>query len=303
MKTESKQIIIVEEDDKDRIDVYLADKIEDLSRTMIQKLLDSGNVLLNGKVTKAKKAVKLNDVIEITLPEPVMTDMAAENIPLDIIYQDDYFAIINKQNGLTVHPANGVYTGTLVNALLYHIKNLSSIGGVIRPGIVHRIDKNTTGLLVVAKCDEAHLCLSRQIAEKSCRRIYRAITEAVIKEDSGTIIQPIGRSLADRKKMAVVTNGKYAETKYTVLKRFKANTYAEFELKTGRTHQIRVHLKYIGHPVVGDDVYGYSKQKFNLNGQLLHAYKLILKHPKTNEIMEFTAPLPEAFEKVLNSLN
>ena len=210
--------------------------------------------------------------------------------------------MINKQAGLSVHPANGVYTGTLVNALLYHIKDLSSIGGVVRPGIVHRIDKNTTGLLVVAKCDEAHLSLSKQIAEKSCRRIYRGITEGVIKNDDGVIIAPIGRSPSDRKKMAVVSSGKYAETHYRVLERFKENTYAEFELKTGRTHQIRVHVKHIGHPIVGDEVYGYSKQRFNLDSHLLHAYKLILKHPKSGEIMEFTAPLPGEFEKVLSIL-
>lgn len=297
-----KQIIIVEENDKERIDLYLAEKINNISRSMIKKLIISGNVLLNGKKVKAKNCVNINDEITINYPEPEKSYLEPENIPLNIVYQDEYIAVINKQRGLVVHPGSGVKSSTLVNGLLYHIDNLSSIGGVIRPGIVHRIDKDTTGLLVVAKNDKAHISLSKQIAEKSCRRIYRAITEGVIKNDSGVIIAPIGRSNADRKKMAVVENGRFAETYYKVLERFENNTYAEFELKTGRTHQIRVHIKHIGHPIVGDNVYGYSKQKYNLEGQLLHAYKLILKHPKTNEIMEFNAPLPEDFAKILNIL-
>ncbi|NLK17775.1 MAG: RluA family pseudouridine synthase [Clostridiales bacterium] len=297
-----KQVIIVDEDDRERIDSYLAEKLENVSRSMVQKHIASGNVLLNGKQVKPRQLVSAGDIIEVTIPEPQPCEILPENIPLDIIYQDEYIAVINKQAGLSVHPANGVYSGTLVNALLYQIKDLSSIGGVVRPGIVHRIDKNTTGLLVVAKNDEAHISLSRQIAEKSCRRIYRGITEGVIKQDSGAIIAPIGRSPSDRKKMAVVHSGKYAETHYKVLQRFKENTYAEFELKSGRTHQIRVHLRHIGHPIVGDEVYGYSKQRFKLNSHLLHAYKLILRHPKSGQLMEFTAPLPEEFEKILSIL-
>ena len=297
-----KQVIIVDEDDRERIDSYLAEKLENVSRSMVQKHIASGNVLLNGKQVKPRQLVSAGDIIEVTIPEPQPCEILPENIPLDIIYQDEYIAVINKQAGLSVHPANGVYSGTLVNALLYHIKDLSSIGGVVRPGIVHRIDKNTTGLLVVAKNDEAHISLSRQIAEKSCRRIYRGMTEGVIKQDSGAIIAPIGRSPSDRKKMAVVHSGKYAETHYKVLQRFKENTYAEFELKSGRTHQIRVHLRHIGHPIVGDEVYGYSKQRFKLNSHLLHAYKLILRHPKSGQLMEFTAPLPEEFEKILSIL-
>lgn len=297
-----KQVIIVDEDDRERIDSYLAEKLENVSRSMVQKHIASGNVLLNGKQVKPRQLVSAGDIIEVTIPEPQPCEILPENIPLDIIYQDEYIAVINKQAGLSVHPANGVYSGTLVNALLYQIKDLSSIGGVVRPGIVHRIDKNTTGLLVVAKNDEAHISLSRQIAEKSCCRIYRGITEGVIKQDSGAIIAPIGRSPSDRKKMAVVHSGKYAETHYKVLQRFKENTYAEFELKSGRTHQIRVHLRHIGHPIVGDEVYGYSKQRFKLNSHLLHAYKLILRHPKSGQLMEFTAPLPEEFEKILSIL-
>ena len=297
-----KQVIIVDEDDRERIDSYLAEKLENVSRSMVQKHIASGNVLLNGKQVKPRQLVSAGDIIEVTIPEPQPCEILPENIPLDIIYQDEYIAVINKQAGLSVHPANGVYSGTLVNALLYQIKDLSSIGGVVRPGIVHRIDKNTTGLLVAAKNDEAHISLSRQIAEKSCRRIYRGITEGVIKQDSGAIIAPIGRSPSDRKKMAVVHSGKYAETHYKVLQRFKENTYAEFELKSGRTHQIRVHLRHIGHPIVGDEVYGYSKQRFKLNSHLLHAYKLILRHPKSGQLMEFTAPLPEEFEKILSIL-
>ncbi len=297
-----KQVIIVDEDDKERIDSYLAEKLENVSRSMVQKHIASGNVLLNGREVKPSQLVSAGDIIEIAIPEPQPCTFLPEDIPLKIVYQDEYFAVINKQAGLSVHPANGVYTGTLVNALLYHIKDLSSIGGVVRPGIVHRIDKNTTGLLVVAKNDEAHISLSRQIAEKSCRRIYRGITEGVIKEDSGVIVAPIGRSPSDRKKMAVVPSGKYAETHFKVLRRFKENTYAEFELKSGRTHQIRVHLKHLGHPIVGDEVYGYSRQRFKLNSHLLHAYKLILSHPKSGQIMEFTAPLPDEFEKILSKL-
>lgn len=297
-----KRTVIVDDDDRERIDSYLADKLENISRSMVQKHIASGNVLLNGRQVKPSQLVAAGDLIELTIPEPELCRILPEDIPMDIIYQDEYIAVINKQTGLSVHPANGVYTGTLVNALLYHIKDLSSIGGVVRPGIVHRIDKNTTGLLVVAKNDEAHLSLSRQIAEKSCRRIYRGITEGIIKNDGGVIIAPIGRSPSDRKKMAVVSGGKYAETHYKVLQRFKENTYVEFELKSGRTHQIRVHAKHIGHPIVGDEVYGYSRQRFKLNSHLLHAYKLILMHPKSGEPMEFTAPLPEEFEKILSIL-
>jgi 23S rRNA pseudouridine1911/1915/1917 synthase len=295
--------ILVDEEYGGRIDVFLAERLEGLSRTAVQRLIENGDVLLNGKIVKPKNAVNTNDIITVNIPQPQVCCLTPENIPIDIVYEDDYIAVINKQRGLTVHPGSGIKSGTLVNALLYHIKNLSSVGGVVRPGIVHRIDKNTTGLLVVAKCDAAHIALSRQIENKTCRRIYRALCEGVIKNDEGRIIAPIGRSSKDRKKMDVVSGGKYAETLYRVLQRFSAWTYAEFELKTGRTHQIRVHLKYIGHPVVGDDVYGYSKQKFDLQGQLLHAYKLILIHPFTNQEMEFTAPLPEDFKKILNSLN
>lgn len=296
------QNIIVGEDDGDRIDVYIAEKLEGFSRSMIQKLISGGSILLNGKAVKPKKTVTINDIISFNVPEPQNSYLMPENIPLDIIYEDDYIAVINKQRGLTVHPGSGIKSGTLVNALLYHMKNLSSIGGVVRPGIVHRLDKNTTGLIVTAKCDEAHVNLSKQIENKSCRRIYHAITEGVIKNDSGIIIASIGRCPKDRKKMAVVFSGKYAETHYRVLQRFTSNTYAEFELKTGRTHQIRVHLKHLGHPVAGDDVYGFSKQKFNVEGQLLHAYKLILAHPVTGEQMEFTAPLPDDFQNILNKL-
>lgn len=296
------QNIIVGEDDNERIDVYIAEKLDGFSRSMIQKLISSGDVLLNGETVKSKKAVKINDVITVKFPPPDTSYLIPQNIPLDIVYQDDYIAVINKQRGLIVHPGSGVKSGTLVNALLYHIKNLSGIGGVVRPGIVHRLDKNTTGLIVTAKCDEAHINLSRQIEHKSCRRIYRAITEGVMKEDSGEIIAPIGRNPKDRKIMAVNVNGKYAQTLFRVIERFENNTYAEFELKTGRTHQIRVHLKHIGHPVTGDDVYGYNKQKYNLQGQLLHAYKLILNHPKTGEQMEFNAPLPDDFENILKIL-
>lgn len=286
-----------------RIDAYIARSLGELSRSKVQKLIEDGFVTLNGKTARANKTVKVGDIIEILLPPPPDVTLRAENIPLDIVYEDDDFAVINKQRGLTVHPAAGSRDGTLVNALLYHFKSLSSCGDGARPGIVHRLDKNTTGLIAVAKNDYAHDSLSRQIAAKKCRRIYRALCEGVIKEDSGTIDAPVGRSLADRKKMAVTAAGKPARTHFTVIKRYKHNTYAEFELETGRTHQIRVHLKHIGHSVVGDDVYGHKKQRFNLEGQLLHAYKLILTHPVTKKVMEFTAPLPDDFKEILEILD
>lgn len=294
--------LIVQQNESGRIDAYIAGKVNDLSRSMIQKLIKNGGVILNGKTVKANKSVKEGDVIVINKPQPQPSQILPQDIPLDIIYQDEHIAVINKQRGLSVHPAGTNRSNTLVNALLYHIKDLSCIGGVIRPGIVHRLDKNTTGLIVVAKNDSAHNNLSRQISSKKCRRIYRALCEGIIKQDSGEIDAPIGRSLRDRKKMDIVLNGRPARTFYKVLKRFKNNTYAEFELVTGRTHQIRVHLKHTGHPVVCDDVYGYKKQRFNIKGQLLHSYKLILTHPVTKEVMEFTAPLPSDFQNVLEIL-
>ncbi len=286
----------------DRLDVFLS-SVTSYSRSRIKNLCQDGLVTIQGALVKPSREVKEGEVVEVLEEELKELDLTPQNIPLDIIYQDDDIAVINKQQGLTVHAGGGTYGDTLVNALLYHLDHLSGINGVIRPGIVHRIDKDTSGLLVVAKNDEAHLSLAKQIEEKSCKRCYIALLEGVVKSDNGHIATLIDRSSKDRKLMSVSkTKGRNAETDYKVLERFSSNTLCEFSLRTGRTHQIRVHAKHIGHPVVGDKAYGFKKQKFELNGQLLHAYKLVLTHPKTKEEMTFFAPLPDYFEKVLSVL-
>lgn len=286
----------------ERLDVYLSEKL-DKTRSAVKKLVEDKNVTVNGKVEKAGKTLKEGDEITVVLPDPVKLDLEAENIPLDIIYQDEDIAIINKPQGMTVHAGNGVHGSTLVNALLYHLDSLSGINGVIRPGIVHRIDKDTSGLLVVAKNDAAHVSLSEQIKNKTCRRIYLALVEGVVKENDGVIDTFIGRSDKNRTMMAVKSDGRRAVTHYKVIRRYKDYTLMEFSLETGRTHQIRVHTKYLGHPVVGDPVYGYKTQKFRLNGQLLHAFRLELTHPKSGERMAFEAPLPDYFRTVLAKLD
>jgi 23S rRNA pseudouridine1911/1915/1917 synthase len=289
----------------DRIDVYLTEVLSGYSRSAIKKLCDGGMVTISGKPVKASQPIISGTEVEVTLPDPIDYSAKPQDIPLDIIYEDDDFAIINKPQGLTVHAGNGNIDGTLVNALLYNLKSLSGIGGVIRPGIVHRIDKNTSGLLVVAKNDKAHINLSKQIENKTCHRTYLALLEGNLKNDSGNVTTYIGRSPVDRVKMAVVSpdKGKIAITDYQVIERSSGYTLCKFMLHTGRTHQIRVHAKYLGHPVVGDDVYGIKKQRFNLNGQLLHACKLELDHPTTGERMTFYAPLPDYFKEVLRKLN
>lgn len=285
-----------------RLDVFISDN-SGLTRNHAQKLISAGLVKLNGAtVTKASTEVKQDASVHIELPPDVSLDIPAENIPLDIVYEDADLLVINKPQGLTVHPASGVYTGTLVNALLYHVKDLSGINGVLRPGIVHRLDKDTSGLLVVAKNDAAHVELQRQIQSKECKRIYLALLEGNLKTDSGIVDKPIGRSKSDRKKMDAVADGRSALTYYTVLERFVGYTLAQFELKTGRTHQIRVHAKYLGHPVVGDKTYGYAKCRWKLDGQLLHAQTLNFTHPKTGKNMSFSAPCPQYFDKILVSL-
>lgn len=286
----------------ERLDVYLSEKL-DKTRSAIKKLIEDKNVTVNGKVEKAGKTLKEGDEITVILPDPVKLDLEAENIPLDIIYQDEDIAIINKPQGMTVHAGNGVHGSTLVNALLYHLDSLSGINGVIRPGIVHRIDKDTSGLLVVAKNDAAHVSLSEQIKNKTCRRIYLALVEGVVKENDGVIDTFIGRSDKNRTMMAVKSDGRRAITHYKVIRRYKDYTLMEFSLETGRTHQIRVHTKYLGHPIVGDPVYGYKTQKFKLNGQLLHAFRLELTHPRSGERMTFEAPLPDYFREVLEKLD
>lgn len=290
------------ESDARRLDVFLSEN-SGLTRNHVQKLIASGSVTVDGKVaTKASSPVKADSAVSVTLPPDIPLDIPPQDIPLDIVYQDADLAVINKPQGMTVHPANNIYEGTLVNALLFHVKDLSGINGVLRPGIVHRLDKDTSGLLVVAKNDRAHVELQRQIQSKECRRIYVALLEGVLKTDSGSCDLPIGRSRTDRKKMDVVQDGRSALTYYEVLERFNHYTLVRFELKTGRTHQIRVHAKYLGHPIVGDKAYGFAKCRFNVNGQLLHATMLKFTHPTTGEEMSFTAPLPEYFSKIVTSL-
>ncbi len=296
-------LIVQDVDEKIRLDVFLANET-DWTRSQIKQQIDSGNALVNGKQTKAGFLIKNGDKISLKFSKENLSEKAeAENIPLDVVYEDDDLAVINKPQGMVVHPAPGAYNHTLVNALLYHFDNLShSSEDFIRPGIVHRIDKDTSGLLVVAKNDTAHASLSKQIEEHTCFRHYLALVEGNLKQDSGKIETFIGRSKADRKVMAVTETGKIAITNFNVIERFDGYTLVEFVLNTGRTHQIRVHSKYIGHPIVGDKTYGVKNQKFNLNGQLLHAYKLELTHPKTNKRMCFECDIPEYFKKVLTKL-
>lgn len=287
----------------DRADVFLSENLQS-TRSAVKKLFQGG-VTINGKPAKPSLAVNIGDEICVTLPDAVEYAAKPEDIPLDIVYEDDDIAVVNKPQGMTVHMGNGNIDGTLVNALLYRLDKLSGINGVIRPGIVHRIDKDTSGLLVVAKNDAAHLSLSKQIEEKTCKRTYLALLEGNLKEDSGTVTTYIGRDPSDRVKMAVVPpeKGKLAITDFEVLKRYgEGYTLCKFDLRTGRTHQIRVHAKYLCHPVVGDPVYGIKKQRFKLNGQLLHAWKLKLVHPRTGKEMEFEAPLPDYFVNILDKL-
>lgn len=301
-KTQFRSFIVQEENSGDRLDVFVGE-VAQSSRSNAQKRIKNGLVTLNGKTEdKVSRTLKIGDNVGITIVAPEPIELIPQNIPLDIVYQDEYLAVINKQQGLTVHPAGGSYTDTLVNALLYHIKDLSGINGDIRPGIVHRLDKDTSGLMVVAKNDFAHVNLSQQIASKECRRIYYALTEGVFKEDSGVIDQPLFRSKTDRKKIAVDPDGRQAITLFNVVERFSANTLVRFELKTGRTHQIRVHSAFIGHPIVGDKVYGFKKQRFDLNGQLLHSKEITFTHPKTGESMHFDSELPDYFRRILSVL-
>ena len=287
-----------------RADLGVAEYFGDLSRSYVKKLLESGAVSVNGKAAKPNTKLKAGDIVKIELPEPETLEAKPQNIPLDIVYEDDFLLVINKPADMVVHPAAGNYDNTLVNALLHHCgENLSTINGVIRPGIVHRLDKDTTGLLVVAKGDKAHLSLSEQLKTRELKRHYFALVHNNIKEDEGTIEKRLNRSTADRKKIAVVKEGgREAVTHYKVLERFQKYTYVNCVLDTGRTHQIRVHMKSIGHPVVGDKTYGVKNEEFNLTGQLLHAGKIGFIHPGSGEYMEFCTPLPEGFEKILSVL-
>ena len=287
-----------------RIDKYLTEQLPDITRSYLQKLLKDGSVQMNGKSVKTSTKTASGAVIELTIPEPEEPEILPEDIPLDILYEDSDVILINKPKDMVVHPAAGHYTGTLVNALMYHCKgDLSGINGVLRPGIVHRIDKDTTGVLIICKNDKAHNALAEQLKEHSITRKYRAIVCGNLKEDEGTVDAPLGRHPQDRKKMAIVrTGGKRAVTHYRVLERFGNYTYIECQLETGRTHQIRVHMASLGHPLLGDEVYGRVKSPFKLEGQTLHAMVLGFIHPTTGEYMEFEAPLPEYFEKLLGKL-
>ena len=273
----------------------------DISRSFAAKLISDGHILVNGQLCKSAYLVCEGDIISAEIPQNIPVDIIPQNIPLDIIYEDKYITVINKQRDLVVHPSAGHEDMTLVNGLLFHCNDIKGIGAERRPGIVHRIDKDTTGLLVIAKNDEAMQSLSEQISEKKAKRRYKALVEGIVKED-GLVEAEIGRSRNDRKKQAVIKGGRYAKTNYRIEKTFDKYTLLDILLDTGRTHQIRVHMAHINHPVVGDKLYGYKKQKFTLEGQLLHAYSLEFTHPHTGENMEFTAPMPDDFAKVLEIL-
>lgn len=298
-----KEFLVLEENEGDRLDVYLSTELGDMSRSYIQKLIKEERVVVNNKIEKAKYVVKEDDNIKIDIPEPKLLEVEAENIPLEIVYEDSDVLVVNKPQGMVVHPAPGNYNGTLVNAILYHCKDkLSSINGVIRPGIVHRIDKDTSGLLMIAKNNNAHNFLAEQLKEHSITRKYEFICHSIIKEDTKTVNAPIGRNPKDRLKMGVVSGGRNAITHFTVLERLTNYTHVQAQLETGRTHQIRVHSAYIKHPILGDPLYGPKNTKFKLEGQALHAKTLGFIHPTTKEYMEFTSDTPEYFKKLLKIL-
>ena len=300
--------LIVEENEESRLDAYISNKIPEISRMTVKRLLDENKILVNEKFEKPSYKVNKNDKIEIQIDEPKEIKLRAQNIPIEIIYEDKDIIVVNKPKGLVVHPANGNPDGTLVNAIMAVCKDrLSGIGGEIRPGIVHRLDKDTSGLLIVAKNDVAHVKMSEQIKNREVKKTYIALVRGTVPENEATINMPIGRSTKDRKKMAVTKNGKEAITHFKVLERYTTNkgsyTLLEIKIDTGRTHQIRVHMAEIGYPVIGDAVYSNGKNEFGVEGQCLHAKRLEFKHPTTGKEMKLEAPLPEYFEKILNELN
>lgn len=287
-----------------RIDKFISDCNIGLSRSAAVNLIEQNNVLVNNNFVTKNYKLRLNDSVNIKIPDPVKYEAKAENIPIDIVYEDEFLLVVNKPKGMVVHPAAGNYDNTLVNALMFHCgDSLSGINGVMRPGIVHRIDKDTSGLLIVAKNDFAHTAIAKQIKEHSFTREYEAVVFGNIKDDEGSVDAPIGRNPKDRKKMCVISkNGKNAVTHYSVITRYKGYTHIKCRLETGRTHQIRVHMAYIGHPVSGDAVYGVKNEKVNFVGQCLHAKKIGFIHPSTKKYLEFDSELPEYFNKYLNKL-
>lgn len=295
---------VTSEQDGERLDKLLSIIYPDFSRSFFQKLIKENSIKVNEKIQKANYKVQTDDVISVLIPDAIETSIEPEDIPLDILYEDNDVLVVNKPKGMVVHPSAGHYSGTLVNAIMYHCKDsLSGINGEIRPGIVHRIDMDTTGSLIVCKNDESHVAIAEQIKEHSCNRIYVGIVCGNVKEDEGTIDAPIGRHPVDRKKMAInEKNGKPAITHYKVLKRFGKYTYMQFKLETGRTHQIRVHMASIGHPLLGDELYSKNCPFKHLQGQTLHARTIGFIHPRTKEYMEFSAPLPKYFDDLLQKL-
>ncbi|WP_216830850.1 RluA family pseudouridine synthase [Alkalihalobacterium elongatum] len=298
---EQYEFIITEEQANERIDKLMTTFHSDWSRTQVQQWIKEGNVTVNGDTIKTNYKVQLNDLLVLEVPEPELLEVEPEPLDLDIVYEDEDVIVVNKPRGMVVHPAPGHYSGTLVNGLMYHCKDLSGINGVIRPGIVHRIDKDTSGLLMVAKNDAAHESLVEQLKAKTTKRIYKAIAHGVISHDVGTIEAPIGRDKKDRQSMTVTEDGRDAVTHFTVLERFDNYTYVQCELETGRTHQIRVHMKYIGYPLAGDPKYG-PKKTLDIDGQALHASVLGFVHPRTKEELIFEAPLPQEMIKLLEEL-
>lgn len=298
------KVFIADENSK-RADLFISQKCEEISRSECVRMLEEEKILINDLPATKKQSISVGDVIHILGSDIKEIDIIPENIPIDIIYQDEDIAVINKPQGMVVHPAHGNYSGTLVHAILYHIKDLSGINGVMRPGIVHRLDKNTSGLIIIAKNDKAHNFLASQFKERSCTKIYLALAEGVFKETKFTVENYIGRSKNDRKKMAVYKNendGRYSNTEFRVLEQFKDCALVECKLNTGRTHQIRVHLASIGHPCLGDGEYGFKKNRYNLEGQMLHSHKLEITHPTSGKRMSFIAPMPEYMENLIKKL-
>lgn len=294
--------VVTKENEGTRLDKFLALVLQDISRSNIQNIIDEGKVLVNNKEKKSNYKLKEKDFILVNIPDPRELNVEPENIPIEIMYEDKDIIVVNKPQGMVVHPAPGVYNGTLVNALLYHCNDLSGINGVLRPGIVHRIDKDTSGILVIAKNDYCHNKLAEQLKEHSMKREYYAVVEGILKKDEGTINEPLGRHPVERIKIAVIKDGRESITHYKVIERYKSNTLVKCILETGRTHQIRVHMSHIGHPLLGDPVYGFKKQRFNLQGQLLHAKVLGFIHPTKNTYMQFESELPDYYVNVLNIL-